>query len=342
MSQINCLCPPPHDEKEPETTKWERWSWYSYDWANSAFDSGIPFVQIMIALFAQYAANEDCKVRLIFFDLDPGSVALVVTSIAILLQVILFILISSFADYGSTRKLLLYMMAIPGACFLIMMGFFNDENLWWLISLLFLLSLLFFGASTVFYNSYLPLLTRNEKSVLEKKGKEKYKKYLKKASEISSCAYIWGYTGGMIVLVFCLVFNLTLFDENPAHIIDLKCPTVNASYRFENGTIDDSQVDSRPGVRAAVSMIGGWWLLWTIFGLIPLKVRQGKVKPADKGYLEISLSTFWGTIKKFHHLPQCGLYLLAYFIASDTYATIGSIGVLFIQGFFLEMYLSFS
>jgi UMF1 family MFS transporter len=86
------------------------------------------------------------------------------------------------------RKQMMQIFATLGALATILL-FFIAGNLWWLGGLLFILANLAFGASMVFYNSYLPDIASEDKR-----------------DSVSSYGWAMGYLGGGLLLLLNLVF----------------------------------------------------------------------------------------------------------------------------------------
>ena len=74
-------------------------------------------------------------------------------------QVFFLPILGAIADYSHRRKQMMQLFATIGAIATILM-FFVTAPLWWLGGVLFIFANLAFGASIVFYNSYLPDIAR--------------------------------------------------------------------------------------------------------------------------------------------------------------------------------------
>ena len=179
------------DKNDPR----EIFGWKMYDWANSAFYTtvvGTLFSPYLTRL-AQAAVGENGVV----LNLGPlGSVTAkslptLCVSISVGFQVFLLPILGALGDYSDFKKRLMAAFcytAVLANCLM----FFVQGNLYLWGGLLFIIANVCYGASNVFYNSYLPEI------VTEDQG-----------DKVSSRGYAYGYLGGAILLAlnFLLVLS---------------------------------------------------------------------------------------------------------------------------------------
>jgi UMF1 family MFS transporter len=170
--------------------KREIFGWGMYDWANSAFSTtvGTVFLGPYLASLAAGAAGSDGMARLGGIAIAPDSFLPYCISISVGLQVFILPVLGAIADYSHMRKQLMQVFATIGAIATIML-FLVTGNLWWLGGLLFITANLAFGASMVFYNSYLPDIASEDQR-----------------DRVSSYGWALGYLGGGLLLLLNLIF----------------------------------------------------------------------------------------------------------------------------------------
>jgi UMF1 family MFS transporter len=180
-------------ESTPQTNnKREIFGWAMYDWANSAFSTtvGTVFLGPYLASLAADAAktHPDGLARIGSLPIAPDSFFPYCVSISVVLQVLFLPILGAIADYSHMRKQMLEMFATIGALMTILL-FVVSGSLWWLGGVLFILANLAFGASIVFYNSYLPdIASRDQRD------------------RVSSFGWAMGYLGDGLLLALNLAF----------------------------------------------------------------------------------------------------------------------------------------
>lgn len=172
--------------------KREIFGWAMYDWANSAFSTtvGTVFLGPYIASLAADAAKSfpDGMARLGFIPIAPDSFIPYCVSISVVLQVLFLPILGAIADYSHLRKRMMQIFATIGAVMTILL-FLVSGDLWWLGGLFFILANLAFGASIVFYNSYLPDIASEDQR-----------------DRVSSFGWAMGYLGDGLLLALNLAF----------------------------------------------------------------------------------------------------------------------------------------
>ncbi|SCY06590.1 MFS transporter, UMF1 family [Nonlabens sp. Hel1_33_55] len=172
-------------------------AWAFYDWANSVYS-----LVIASAIFPIYYsaissnAYESGNVPDIFKGMNNESIIIITTALAFLIVSIISPILSGVADYsGKKKRFLQFFCYLGGACS-IGLAFFSFDHLW--ISLLiYLLALVGFWGSLVFYNSYLPDVAHPDQQ-----------------DRTSALGFSMGYIGSVILLVICLVLIQGGFFES--------------------------------------------------------------------------------------------------------------------------------
>ena len=174
--------------------KREIFGWAMYDWANSAFSTtiGTVFLGPYLASLAEKAANlsTDGFAHFLGIPVAADSFFPYCISFSVLMQVLFLPILGAIADYSHRRKQMMQLFATIGAVSTILM-FFVTEPLWWLGGVLFIIANLTFGASIVFYNSYLPDIASEDQR-----------------DRVSSFGWAMGYLGDGILLLLNLALYL--------------------------------------------------------------------------------------------------------------------------------------
>ena len=174
-------------------------AWAFYDWANSVYTLVISSTIFPIyygALFRQKGIDE-----IILFGISIRSEALIsyVTAIGFLIIAFISPLLSGIADYLGNKKFFLKFFCYLGAISCMSLYFFSIESDKIILSLIsYLLALIGFWGSLVFYNSYLPDIAHKDQQ-----------------DKISAKGFSLGYIGSVLLLLICLTMVL-LSDEKMA------------------------------------------------------------------------------------------------------------------------------
>lgn len=175
----------------------ERLGWYIYDWANSAFYTTVVtvFLGPYLTGVAEAAAASlgegntyvyPLGIRVFYKSFFPYVIALSVG-----LQVVFLPILGAIADYSHRKKQMLALFAYLGSFATAGLYFLQGTN-YLLGGGLFVLANLSYGASIVFYNSFLPDIASAEDR-----------------DRVSSIGWATGYLGGGLLLAL----NLYLFSQ---------------------------------------------------------------------------------------------------------------------------------
>jgi UMF1 family MFS transporter len=152
----------------------QKWGWAMYDWANSAFATTV-MAGFFPVFFKEYW-NSGVDAATSTFRLGMAN------SLASLLIVLLAPLLGAIADCMSRRKALLFSFAFLGV--LMTAGLYLiGEGEWFLAAFLYVLAMIGFSGSNVFYDSLLPFVSREDK-----------------IDQTSALGFSLGYLGGGILL----------------------------------------------------------------------------------------------------------------------------------------------
>ncbi len=181
----------PPDETLDRNNRREIFGWIVYDWANSAF-----YTTVVAALFGEYLtrlAQASVGENGVVFHFGPllvtaKSLAPFTTGMSVFLQVFLLPILGAFGDYSSLKKRLMMFFCYLGATATCLL-FFLTSGRYLFGSMIFIFANVCFGASIVFYNSFLPDITTEDQR-----------------DHVSSQGFAWGYVGGGALLALNLIF----------------------------------------------------------------------------------------------------------------------------------------
>jgi UMF1 family MFS transporter len=172
-------------------------AWAFYDWANSVYTLVIASTIFPIYYGALFRQKEIEEIQLSGFTIQSDALIPYITAIGFLIIAFISPLLSGIADYLGNKKFFLQFFCYLGSISCMSLYFFSLENI--VISLLiYLLALIGFWGSLVFYNSYLPDIAPKEQQ-----------------DRISAKGFSLGYIGSVILLLICLAMVL-LVDESKA------------------------------------------------------------------------------------------------------------------------------
>lgn len=172
-------------------------AWAFYDWANSVYAlviSSTIFPLYYGALFRQKNIEE---IVLFNFSIRSESLISYVTALGFLIIAFISPLLSGIADYMENKKFFLKLFCYIGAISCMSLYFFSIDDEKVVLSLIsYLLALIGFWGSLVFYNSYLPDIAHKDQQ-----------------DGISAKGFSLGYAGSVILLLVCLGMVMLVADD---------------------------------------------------------------------------------------------------------------------------------
>ena len=234
--------------------------------------------------------------------IDTTAYSFYVNSVGVAAQALILIGMGSLADHGSARKSLMLTFGLLGGISTLCFMFVNDSSLFWVIALLSIFSNICFGTSWVFYNAYLPVLTKHQPKVKEAYRLDPSNVSIisdKTANRLSANAFGYGYSGGILALLCTVGILFTL------------------------------QVDKMSKLLYAISFTGAWWLIFMPISVVYLKSRPGPPLPDGESFFIYSYKRVYHTFRKATKFAEIMKYLAAWLLLSDSVNTIIVVAVLF-------------
>lgn len=172
-------------------------AWAFYDWANSVYTLVISSTIFPIYYGSLFRAKGIEEVELFGFLIRSEALISYVTALGFLIIAFISPLLSGIADYLGNKKFFLKLFCYVGSISCMSLYFFSLENI--IFSLItYLLALIGFWGSLVFYNSYLPDIAHKEQQ-----------------DKISAKGFSLGYVGSVILLLICLAMVM-MVEETQA------------------------------------------------------------------------------------------------------------------------------
>lgn len=162
-----------------------------YDWANSVHNLVITTVIFPIYYHATAVGiNGSDNVLFFGFEVNNNSLYSFTISAAAMTLVFLSPILTSIADYSGRRKMFMKFFCYLGAASCAYFYFFTKESLN-SVMIAFGLSIVGWGGSIVFYNSYIPQIATEDNF-----------------DKLSAKGFVFGYIGSVILLIFNLLMIL--------------------------------------------------------------------------------------------------------------------------------------
>lgn len=170
-------------------------AWAFYDWANSVYSLVIASAVFPLFYDALFTVAKIEKLSILGRDWESSSIIFGTTAISFLIVALISPILSGIADFAGNKKFFLKLFCYIGALSTIGLAVFSIEMIY-LGLLFYLLALVGFWGSLVFYNSYLPDVAFPEQQ-----------------DSISAKGYSLGYIGSVLLLVICLflILNYNIF-----------------------------------------------------------------------------------------------------------------------------------
>jgi MFS transporter, UMF1 family len=285
-----------------------------------------------------------CVVNILGAEINTASFAMYTFSISVLVQALLIVSMSGAADHGRFRKTFLLTLAVAGSIS-IMLFLAVIPKVYLLGALLAIIGNTCFGASFVLLNSFLPLLVRYHPSILHGQGdltsaSDNDQDDLDDDNMASSTSALLpkdqpdGAQSGASI-------PETISPE-------LKLSTQISSYGIGIGYLAGLLVQSAGilivvatgsttfSLRLVLFVAGAWWGLFTIPAALWLRPRPGPPLPeafsghaAWYSYVTYAWKSLFKTISRAKRLKDIVIFLAAWFLLSDSIATVSGTAVLF-------------
>ncbi|KAK0936186.1 hypothetical protein LTR29_012196 [Friedmanniomyces endolithicus] len=306
VEQDHPIAPDQYDERF-ETSRWEIWAYYSYYIGNNGltlFNFAPTAAQNLLAQQAAAIGGPDNTI--LYFagaDRTINSIVLLSNGISFAIQIVIFLIIGSYADFGTFRPNILIVLSL--VAFGIGFGWLgvHDESQWQTGLGLYIIGLIAYQLCLTYWTAAFPGLARNTRIMRDKARefeagaitRDEYDHVdSMKRNELSNMAFYIQSLGEIVILA---VIVGVMFAVN-----------VNASVANNNW-----------GLSVLIAFASGVWLLLAIPWFILEKRRPGQ----DPG-MNIVIAGFWQlwrALTQIWQLKQSLFYLIGYFLLGDSLNT---------------------
>jgi len=270
--------------------------WTFYDWANSVYplvitSSIFPIYWGSMVKAITHTDSGKTAIDFLGFKVPGTSLQNYSVSAAFLIIALISPLLTSLADYSGRKKLFLQVFCYIGALSCAALYFFEPST--FTISVfVFIMATVGFSGSIVFYNSYLPDISSEEKF-----------------DSLSARGFSMGYIGSVLLLVLCLLL--------------IQGPTLSGTPMFG--------LSVGHATRLSFLLTGIWWAGFAQIPFFTLPPDPGRAPGAstDSGWLLNGfreLGKVWEETKK---QPNLKRFLLAYFTYNMGVQTVMYVATLF-------------
>jgi len=301
---------------DPKITK----AWTMYDWANSVFS-----LTIATAIFPPYyetvskAAsvaqgnflNGNYYLNIGPFKIVNSALYSYALSVGFLIITFLSPILSGVADAKQNKLSFMKFFCYLGSLSCVMMYFFTPEN-FYLGLALFILSLIGFGGSIVFYNAFLPEIASEDQF-----------------DELSARGFSMGYIGSVLLLILNLVLIM-----NPGWVFPLASKAeelMQAGFTAEEALQKAKDFYGLIAIKLSFVSVGIWWAGFAQITFNNLKEYPKKDQAEKQNYLK---KGFHELQKVFKEIKQSksgrfSNFLIGYFFASMGIQTVMYVASLF-------------
>ncbi|KAI4176304.1 MAG: hypothetical protein LQ343_001042 [Gyalolechia ehrenbergii] len=294
------------DQFDPtyETTRKEIWAYYAY----YIGDNGLTLFNFAPTAFQNLlsqAAGDNEVLRFAGKDRTINSIVLLANGISFAIQVVIFLIIGSYADFGRSRPTILIALSI--VAFGIGFGWLgvHTANKWEVAAGMYVVGLVAYQTTLTFWTAAFPGLARNTPELRAKAEeytdgtitREEYDHVdMMQRSRLANMAFYIQSCGEIVILA---VIVGILFAVN----------------------VRASEANNNWGLSVLITFATGVWLLLAIPWFVLEKRRPGQSIPPRMNIVTASFWQLYRAITQIWRLKQSLLYLIGYFLLGDSLNT---------------------
>ncbi|KAI8322927.1 MFS general substrate transporter, partial [Martensiomyces pterosporus] len=303
-------------------TRKELWAWYLYGIATEPFNTSIIglYMSTALSLMAAMegyeldhetpcdynATNYKCDYRWAGHWIDTASFPLYITTIASLIQAIMYISMGTLADHSKNRKRMMFLFAIFGGASCICLLGVRRSSLINTAAALYTLGSIGYGCSLVFYYAYIPLLSRaHPRTVFRRlanlRGETDDIPSEFVTNKMSALGNLWMNLAAVVVLGIGV------------------------------GVLSAMSNDQLYAMMVGSAIVGVWWLVFSVYPYFHLRDRPGPPLPEGTNKLVLPIKSFKQTCMDVWHLPETLKFLVGWFLLADSMNTVNTVTSLFAQ-----------
>ncbi|KAJ5758684.1 Major facilitator superfamily domain general substrate transporter [Penicillium odoratum] len=296
------VAPDRFDEKY-RTTRMEIWAYYSYYIGNNGL-SLFNFAPTAFQNLMYQAAPPSGMLDFAGRSRTINSIVLLCNGISFAIQIVVFLAIGSFADFGYWRPNILIALSI--IAWAIGFGWLGAHT-WdkWHVGVgLYIVGLIAYQTTLTFWTAAFPGLARNTVEM-----KEKADEYA--SGRITREEYNYADT-----MMRSRLSNIAFYVQSVAEIFILAI-IVGIMFGLD---VNASDANNNWGLSVLIAFASGVWLLVSLPWFFIEKRRPGQ-DPGKRSVLVAGLWQLWHAMKQIWHLKQSLLYLIGYFLLGDSLNT---------------------
>lgn len=233
-----------------------------------------------------------------------NSIVLLCNGISFAIQVVLFLTLGSFADFGYWRPNILIALSI--VAYAIGFGWLgvHTSDKWQAGVGLYIVGLIAYQTTLTFWTAAFPGLARNTPEM-----KEKADAYM--AGTITRDEYNFADT-----MMRSRLSNIAFYVQSVAEIVILAV-IIGIMFALK---VNASEANNNWGLSVLVAFATGVWLLVSLPWFFLEKRRPGQ-DPGRRGILIAGFWQLWHALRQIRQLKQSLLYLIGYFLLGDSLNT---------------------
>lgn len=291
----------------PTTSKWEIWAWYAYYiGANglSLFNFGPTAFQ---SLLSQAAPKDTGLLSFAGAERDVNSIVLVANGISFALQAVLFLVIGSYADFGTGRRWVLFVWSL--IAYGVGFGWLgvHTPDKWKTAAVLYIVGLIAYQLTLTYWTAAFPSLARNAPYLKEARqlyeGAEITQQELDKRDEMERSR----------------LSNVGFYTQSVGELFILAC-IVGLMFAVQDTGNASNAVNSW-GLSVLVAFATACWAALSIPWFMLEKSRPGLRIPDGFNILTVGFWQLYEAFTQMWHLNQSMIFLVGYFLIGDSLNT---------------------
>ncbi|KAI4106862.1 MAG: hypothetical protein LQ339_002834 [Xanthoria mediterranea] len=287
-----------------ETSTKEIWAYYAY----YIGDNGLTLFNFAPTAFQNllYQAAGDAEVlHFAGRDRTINSIVLLANGISFAIQVLIFLVVGSYADFGSSRPNILIVLSV--VAFGIGFGWLgvHTANKWEIAAGMYVVGLIAYQTTLTFWTAAFPGLARNTPQLRTKA--EEYNDGIITRDDYDHAD----------MMQRSRLANMAFYIQSCGEIVILAV-IVGVLFAVD---VRASEANNNWGLSVLIAFATGVWLLLAIPWFVIEKRRPGEPIPPHMNIVTAGIWQLHRAITQIWHLKQSLLYLIGYFLLGDSLNT---------------------
>ncbi|KAG6009306.1 hypothetical protein E4U43_000020 [Claviceps pusilla] len=288
----------------PATSKWEIWSWYMY----YVGANGLALFNFGPTAFQNLLSQAAGESKLLYFagrERDVNSIVLLCNGISFAIQGALFLIIGSYADFGTGRRwvLLIWSVVAYGIGFG-WIGVHEAEQCKVGVGL-YIVGLIAYQLTLTYWTAAFPSLARNTPRLTDARTayengditrQELDKQDELERSRLSNVGFCIQSVGEVVILAIIVGIMFAL-------------------------KVDESTANNNWGLSVLITFATACWLALSLPWFVLEKTRPGLQTPPGKNIVTAGLCQLYEALSQIWRLKQSLIYLAGYFFLGDSLNT---------------------